>query len=35
MPWVFAWTQIRLMLPAWLGTGAIQSGTWTTPKHLK
>lgn len=21
-PWVFAWTQIRLMLPAWLGTGA-------------
>ncbi len=20
--WVFAWTQIRLMLPAWLGTGA-------------
>ncbi|MDF1781712.1 MAG: phosphoenolpyruvate carboxylase [Alcanivoracaceae bacterium] len=26
IPWVFAWTQIRLMLPAWLGTGAaIQS----------
>ena len=25
IPWVFAWTQIRLMLPAWLGTGtAIQ-----------
>ena len=22
IPWVFAWTQIRLMLPAWLGTGA-------------
>lgn len=26
IPWVFAWTQIRLMLPAWLGTGvALQS----------
>lgn len=22
IPWVFAWTQIRLMLPAWLGTDA-------------
>ncbi|MDF1543850.1 MAG: phosphoenolpyruvate carboxylase [bacterium] len=31
IPWVFAWTQVRLMLPAWLGTGmaldhAINSG---------
>ena len=21
IPWIFAWTQIRLMLPAWLGLG--------------
>jgi len=21
IPWIFAWTQVRLMLPAWLGTG--------------
>ena len=21
IPWIFAWTQIRLLLPAWLGTG--------------
>ena len=20
IPWIFAWTQIRLMLPAWLGS---------------
>lgn len=22
IPWIFAWTQIRLMLPAWLGSGS-------------
>lgn len=22
IPWIFAWTQNRLMLPAWLGAGA-------------
>lgn len=26
IPWVFAWTQIRLMLPAWLGTDAALRG---------
>ena len=31
IPWIFAWTQIRLMLPAWLGTdmgllGALRDG---------
>ncbi|MFW1678662.1 phosphoenolpyruvate carboxylase [Pontibacter sp. JAM-7] len=27
IPWIFAWTQIRLMLPAWLGTDkALQQG---------
>ncbi|WP_027852870.1 phosphoenolpyruvate carboxylase [Marinobacterium litorale] len=31
IPWIFAWTQIRLMLPAWLGSdralkGAIENG---------
>ncbi|MEY1662511.1 phosphoenolpyruvate carboxylase [Isoalcanivorax beigongshangi] len=25
IPWVFAWTQMRLMLPAWLGTGVALS----------
>ncbi|SEG89110.1 phosphoenolpyruvate carboxylase [Marinobacterium lutimaris] len=24
IPWIFAWTQIRLMLPAWLGSAAIE-----------
>ncbi len=26
IPWVFAWTQMRLMLPAWLGTGKALAG---------
>tara|TARA_R110001583_G_scaffold39090_2_gene125637 strand:+ start:7161 stop:9797 length:2637 start_codon:yes stop_codon:yes gene_type:complete len=24
IPWIFAWTQIRLMLPSWLGSAAIE-----------
>jgi phosphoenolpyruvate carboxylase len=28
IPWVFAWTQIRLMLPAWLGTGRALNTAW-------
>ena len=26
IPWIFAWTQTRLMLPAWLGVGAALNG---------
>ncbi|WP_346838565.1 phosphoenolpyruvate carboxylase [Microbulbifer sp. SAOS-129_SWC] len=38
IPWVFAWTQIRLMLPAWLGSGAalesaLESGEETEILH--
>lgn len=37
IPWVFAWTQIRLMLPAWLGTEkALKAGAEsTTPEQLE
>jgi len=28
IPWVFAWTQMRLMLPAWLGTSKALSEQW-------
>ena len=31
IPWVFAWTQIRLMLPAWLGTGAALEAAHVDP----
>lgn len=39
IPWVFAWTQIRLMLPAWLGTGdalnsTIKDGFATTIQEM-
>lgn len=35
IPWVFAWTQIRLMLPAWLGTGAALDKALETPARGK
>ncbi|HAV68743.1 MAG TPA: phosphoenolpyruvate carboxylase, partial [Alcanivorax sp.] len=34
IPWVFAWTQIRLMLPAWLGTGAALEAALDDPEDL-
>lgn len=39
IPWVFAWTQNRLILPAWLGTdqalaSAIQKGKLTTLQQM-
>ena len=33
IPWVFAWTQIRLMLPAWLGTA--QALKYASKKSFK
>ncbi|MBN8429741.1 phosphoenolpyruvate carboxylase [Microbulbifer salipaludis] len=36
IPWVFAWTQMRLMLPAWLGTGAaLETGLENAPQTLR
>ncbi|WP_288132054.1 phosphoenolpyruvate carboxylase [Microbulbifer sp.] len=36
IPWVFAWTQMRLMLPAWLGTGAaLENGLAHAPDTLR
>jgi len=35
IPWVFAWTQVRLMLPAWLGTeAALAWGRQAEPELL-
>lgn len=39
IPWVFAWTQVRLTLPAWLGveralSWAAESGHWETLKAM-
>lgn len=34
IPWVFAWTQVRLMLPAWLGTERALSCLIQTPGDI-
>ncbi|WP_414499720.1 MULTISPECIES: phosphoenolpyruvate carboxylase [unclassified Zymobacter] len=34
IPWIFAWTQTRLMLPAWLGSDAAFSERIETPEGL-
>ncbi|HLR16739.1 MAG TPA: phosphoenolpyruvate carboxylase [Alcanivoracaceae bacterium] len=33
IPWVFAWTQVRLILSAWLGTGAALEEALADPKR--
>jgi len=35
IPWVFAWTQIRLMLPAWLGTEKALGHKQVQPDQLR
>ena len=35
IPWVFAWTQMRLMLPAWLGTERALSALAETPENYQ
>jgi phosphoenolpyruvate carboxylase len=34
IPWTFGWTQIRLMLPAWLGAGTALAAEASTPEGL-
>ncbi|HET8731732.1 MAG TPA: phosphoenolpyruvate carboxylase [Moraxellaceae bacterium] len=34
IPWVFAWTQVRLMLPAWLGTGRALNAVMNSGREL-
>ncbi len=35
IPWMFGWTQIRLMLPAWLGVGTALEHAIATPATLE
>jgi len=36
IPWIFAWTQVRMMLPAWLGVGtALEAGMKESPNVLR
>ena len=35
IPWIFAWTQTRLMLPAWLGSDAAFAERIQTPEGLE
>ncbi len=33
IPWIFAWTQVRLMLPSWLGVGTALAAALNSPKR--